>query len=223
MCDGSQQETGNTFDVYTLQVHSQISNYILLTIQISVLKNILRENHRGLKRIQLFPTYAMQGIFCTSNLYSYSCLLCGVTCLYILIGHEFRALFISTVECVDSSGKTMNPTKSLCNPYVFNTAITRARSLVVAVGNPFTLLSVEANVAKPKYCWKEFIARCLEHNSFIIPDSVCDRPRDIPAEIQRILVTQAVPACLNKELLPVSSESHALPYLFMLYSSNSVC
>ena len=115
----------------------------------------------------------------------------------------------------------MNPTKSLCNPYVFNTAITRARSLVVAVGNPFTLLSVEANVTKPKYCWREFITRCLEQNSFIIPDSVCDRSRDIPAEIQHILVTPAVPACLNKELLPVSFESHVLLYLFMLYSSNS--
>ena len=110
----------------------------------------------------------------------------------------------------------MNPTKSLCNPYVFNTAITRARSLVVAVGNPFTLLSVEANVAKPKHCWKEFIARCLEHHSFIIPDTVCDRPRDISAEIQHILVTQAVPACLNKELLPVSCNSHTL---LLLYNS----
>ena len=124
---------------------------------------------------------------------------------------------------MDSSGKTVNPTKSLCNPYVFNTAITRARSLVVAVGNPFTLLSVEANVAKPKHCWREFITHCLERHSFIIPDSVCDRSRDIPAEVQRILVTQAVPACLNKELLPVSTESHALLYLFMIYGSNSVC
>ena len=120
---------------------------------------------------------------------------------------------------MDSSWKTVNPTKSLCNPYVFNTAITRARSLVVAVGNPFTLLSVEANVAKPKHCWKEFIARCLEHNSFIIPDSVCGRSREITAEIQRILVTQDVPACLNKELLPVSSESHAFLYIFIFYSS----
>ena len=157
-------------------------------------------------------------------LVTYSYILCITSsCLYIFIGHEFRALFISTVECVDSSGKTMNPTKSLCNPYVFNTAITRARSLVVAVGNPFTLLSVEANVEKPKYCWKEFITRCLEHNSFIIPDSIRDGSRNIPAEIQHSLFTQAVPACIKMESLPVSSESHPFLFSLVLYDSNSVC
>ena len=135
------------------------------------------------------------GYACLINLSPLQCATCII--LNILLGHEFRALFISTVECVDSSRRMMNPTKSLCNPYVFNTATTRARSLVVAVGNPFTLLSVEANVAKPKYCWKEFIARCLEHNSFIIPDSVCDRSRDIPAEIQHIVNMNGVLYCYD--------------------------
>ena len=82
------------------------------------------------------------------------------------LGREFRILFLSTVESVDpESGQSANPTKSLCNPYVFNTAITRAQSLVVASGNPFTLLAVEAKMPQPKYCWKEFLRRCNDNGT----------------------------------------------------------
>ena len=87
-------------------------------------------------------------------------------------GREFRALFISTVECVHEGFKSANPTKSFCNPYVFNTALTRAQSLVVAVGNPFLLLKVESTMSKPKGCWKEYIKRCIEHETLIIPGGV---------------------------------------------------
>ena len=85
---------------------------------------------------------------------------------YVHSGREFQALFLSTVESVDpESGQSANLTKSLCNPYVFNTAITRAQSLVVALGNPFTLLAVEAKMPQPKYCWKEFLRRCNENDT----------------------------------------------------------
>ena len=76
---------------------------------------------------------------------------------------------MSTVESVDpESGQSANPTKSLCSPYVFNTAITRAQSLVVASGNPFTLLAVEAKMPQPKHCWREFIRRCKENKTCFV-------------------------------------------------------
>ena len=79
------------------------------------------------------------------------------------LGREFRAIFISTVEKTEDDGSTSDPTKSICDQYVFNTVITRAQSLVVCVGDPFLLLSIEKST--PGYsisCWREYIKRCLE-------------------------------------------------------------
>lgn len=76
------------------------------------------------------------------------------------------------------NGASANPTKSLCNPYVFNTAITRAQSLVVCVGNPFLLLRMEANMMKnPEYketgkCWSNYFKYCLENGTMEIPESL---------------------------------------------------
>ena len=52
---------------------------------------------------------------------------------------------------------------------MFNTVITRARSLVVSVGNPFMLLKTETYMIR-KYgetgrCWSEYIRLCIEHNT----------------------------------------------------------
>ena len=66
-------------------------------------------------------------------------------------------------------GSTLNPTKSICDQYVFNTIITRAQSLIVCVGNPFLLFSIEKhapNYENKIYCWREYIKRCLEMHSF---------------------------------------------------------
>ena len=60
MAISRRQVTHLMFTVYKC-IHKYLA--IRLTIQISVLKNILRENHRWLKRIQLFPTYAIQGMY----------------------------------------------------------------------------------------------------------------------------------------------------------------
>ncbi len=91
-------------------------------------------------------------------------------------GREYRAIFISTSEPTERNGKTCNPTKSISDRYVFNTAITRARSLVVAVGNPFLLLRVEDHMVK-RYgrrgnCWSTYLHCCLENNSLSIDPSV---------------------------------------------------
>ena len=76
-------------------------------------------------------------------------------------------MFISALEATTETGAARNPTISICNQYVFNTIITRAQSLVVCVGNPFLLLSIESHSSQ-KQCWKEYLKRCLEVSSFKI-------------------------------------------------------
>ena len=82
-------------------------------------------------------------------------------------------LFISTSEPVyigpDGSVNPLNPTKSICDPFVFNTVMTSAQSLVVCVGNPFLLLRLEQSMVK-KYgekgrCWSHYLKACLDHNT----------------------------------------------------------
>lgn len=78
-------------------------------------------------------------------------------------------MFLSTTEPTHADGSTRNPTRSLCDPYVFNTALTRAKSLVVAVGNPFLLLSIEKQMVKrygqKGHCWSTFLKRCMDHGT----------------------------------------------------------
>ena len=96
--------------------------------------------------------------------------------IIISLGCEFKALFLSTSEPTDKDGATCNPTKSICDRYVFNTAITRAQSLVVTVGNPFMLLRTERHMvqrygAKGK-CWSNYLKLCFEHGTLFIHDSL---------------------------------------------------
>ena len=102
-------------------------------------------------------------------------------------GREFRAIFLSTSEPTQEDGETCNPTKSICDPYVFNTAITRAQSLVVSVGNPFILLREEQHMVK-RYgnrgkCWSTYLQFCLEHDTLSIDPSL----KVSRAEEQRLL------------------------------------
>ena len=73
---------------------------------------------------------------------------------------------MSTVESLEPTGRPFDPLKSFCNPALFNTAITRSKSLVVAVGNPLVLLLSEATMDNLKWCWREFISRCLQNETF---------------------------------------------------------
>jgi len=61
-------------------------------------------------------------------------------------GREFRAVFLSTAEPTTPEGQPKNLTKSPCSQYVFNTAITRSKSLVVCAGNPFLLMKSEKHM-----------------------------------------------------------------------------
>lgn len=93
------------------------------------------------------------------------------TIINLSVGHEFRAIFLSTSEPLEQNGSSMDPLKSLCNPHVFNTAISRAKSLVVAVGNPFMLLKIEETMKSQECCWKEYLRICLKKDTVLFPEN----------------------------------------------------
>ena len=95
-------------------------------------------------------------------------------------------MLISTSESLESSGRPFDLLKSFCHPTVFNTAITRARSLVVAVGNPLVLMMSEATMDEPKWCWREFITRCLLNNAFVVPDRLEIKYSKLMSQLQKI-------------------------------------
>lgn len=73
---------------------------------------------------------------------------------------------MSTIENLESTGRPFDVLKSFCHPAVFNTAIARSKSLVVAVGNPLLLMLSESTINKPKWCWREYISRCLNNKTY---------------------------------------------------------
>lgn len=91
---------------------------------------------------------------------------------------------MSTIESLNPSGLPYHPTKSLCNPSVFNTATTRATSLIVVVGNPYTLMAVEKNMDKGNRCWAEYLRQCLEANTFVGIEGVSD---SVIQELQHVV------------------------------------
>ena len=94
------------------------------------------------------------------------------SCLIRCIGREFQAIFLSTAEPTFDNGRSKNPTKSPCGQYVFNTAITRAKSLVVCAGNPFLLMKIEKHMNNEQpNCWRDFIRRCIITRTFHVPSS----------------------------------------------------
>ena len=99
-------------------------------------------------------------------------ILVHVIIILMSLGQEYQAVILSTTEPVNLDGSTLDPTKSFCDPYVFNTAVTRAKSLVLAVGNPFLLLNMEKSFARnygdehSTQCWSTFLELCIENKSF---------------------------------------------------------
>ncbi|XP_019856644.1 PREDICTED: uncharacterized protein LOC109585133 [Amphimedon queenslandica] len=109
--------------------------------QANLIKKLIKTKFNNLEGVNVITSYQMQG-------------------------QEYRMLFMSTVESLESNGRPFDPLKSFCNPALFNTAITRSKSLVVAVGNPLVLLLSEATMDNLKWCWREFISRCLRNETF---------------------------------------------------------
>ena len=91
-------------------------------------------------------------------------------------GLECRAVFLCTSEPVIDDFKPFDPVKSLCDPRVFNTIITRSQSLVIAFGNPFRLMKIEEQMPEGnKQCWLSYFQRCWENSSIAISNSL-NRP-----------------------------------------------
>jgi hypothetical protein len=92
-----------------------------------------------------------------------------VAVTYDIQGLEYRAVFLCTSEPVNNDFSPFDPVKSICDLHVFNTIITRSRSLVIVVGNPFRLMEIEKKMPKAdKKCWLSYIQRCWESDTLAL-------------------------------------------------------
>ena len=130
--------------------------------------NIIRKRLKDsiFRHVTLLPSYAIQGN-------KYEDTINHSISLYI--GHEFQAIVLSTYEPLEDNGESSNPTKTLVDPNIFNTAISRSRQLVIAVGNPFILLRTEKVMGYGGGCWREYIKLCLEKNTVFFPPNLQPR------------------------------------------------
>lgn len=62
-------------------------------------------------------------------------------------------------------GCCSDSTKTLVNPGIFNTVVSRSKQCVIAVGNPFRLLDAEERMGITSKCWKEYIKFCINNNT----------------------------------------------------------
>ena len=88
------------------------------------------------------------------------------------IGHEFQAIFLSLFEPVQNDELNAFYVKSLFNPYVFNTVITRAKTRVVAIGRLKEVqqfedetLSHPCRGSNRIKCWNEYLALCKKQGT----------------------------------------------------------
>ncbi len=115
-------------------------------------------------------------------------------------------------------GSTLDGTKSFCDPYVFNTAVTRAKSLVIAVGNPFLLLKMEAHFVREygeehnAHCWSTYLDFCIQNESLhfhsklgLTDDQISDEMEKIKKEIAR--TPQRATAILREENVRLKEEN----------------
>ena len=118
--------------------------------------------------------------------------------IFNAVGREYRAIFVSTTEATDRNGFCKNPTKSMTDPFVFNTVITRAKSLVVCIGNPYFLCHLEEKMKPGNKCWSTYINHCLDCETFVCLNSNFGQiEKD---KLQSILPTSSGRHLINQEL-----------------------
>ena len=100
-------------------------------------------------------------------------------------------MFISTIEPTKENGEPFDPVRTMSNELVFNTIMTRARSLVYCVGNPFTLCEIGDSRS-----WKGYLQRCVQCETlqFALPEQI-DRKVEIELaakQLQNIVLPHSV-------------------------------
>jgi hypothetical protein len=99
---------------------------------------------------------------------------------FAIQGLEFRVVFVNTSEPCQytAGGNLVSPTDlgtTVVNERVFNTMLTRAKSLFVAFGNPHYLMDAEECMVQDEhqdtYCWKEYLKTCASWNAIVYPSS----------------------------------------------------
>ncbi len=106
---------------------------------------------------------------------------CTVT---FITGSEYDGVFLSTYERTDKEGKPLHTVRSICNKYVFNTVITRPRSLIVAFGNPSLLINGSFQLSNN--CWSELIQRCITCQSFHVVQNTDICLQQLPQQINEL-------------------------------------
>ena len=94
-------------------------------------------------------------------------------------------MFLSTVEPTDEEGKPHDPVRSISNELVFNTIMTRSRSLIVCIGNPFVLCKL-GELYKTN-CWSAYLQRCVQCETlqFALPANSTVDKVEAAAQIQK--------------------------------------
>jgi len=74
---------------------------------------------------------------------------------------------VGTAEPTQADGMPLNMTESICVPQMLNTVISRARSRVVVVGNPFELLAKEKRLSSEgRRFWSNYLCLCINNDTF---------------------------------------------------------
>ena len=129
--------------------------------------------------------------------------------LSISTGLEFRVVFLSTSEprlYQDGAFQhvsTHNVGGSVSNQRVFNTVLTRAKSLFVAVGNPFYLLDAEQSLVEAGQqsvlCWKEYLKTCISRGSIVFPDNCTTKQRRVL--LQRLYLSRSMKSNVEEDTI----------------------
>ena len=123
-------------------------------------------------------------------------------------------MFLSTFEPTDQYGKPRSPVRSVCNRYVFNTIITRAKSLIYAIGNPFLLLKMGTHF--DFNCWEEYMQRCITCDSLVLPKLTRDEVIQLPAIIQK-LSEKVLPLKMLDKVTEIEDDDKAIDNVLQQY------
>ena len=116
-------------------------------------------------------------------------------CFHIPLGRQFDAVFVCTAQPVNQDYSPFDPVKSMCDRYMFNTIITRPKSLLVVIGNPFRLRKIEQTTPDPPACWSEYLYQCWEGGSLHLSAKLRETPgacKKQLGELEEVMFQRAV-------------------------------